>query len=241
MIEINLIPDVKRELLRSKMLRNMIISISTLAGGGAIILVVVAAVILGGQLAFEGVQEGNITSKYNQLMEVEDLNKSVTLRQQLAKIEELQQDKIISSRTLTVLNSLNIKDVTFSSIKLNPEEQVISVSGSIPESLGYAGLETLKKTLLTAKIRNSDDEQDEGVPFTDEITNSQASLGESADGQKILSFSFDFKYPTELLAKSKQYFAVITPDQTINVTDSRVGVPDSLFKRNSTNNEEDAQ
>ena len=39
MIEINLIPSVKKELLKARMTRNIIISFSVLVGGGAIALV----------------------------------------------------------------------------------------------------------------------------------------------------------------------------------------------------------
>ena len=60
MIEINLIPSVKKELLKARMTRNIIISFSVLVGGGAIALVVVLGLILGGQLAFEAISDGNI-------------------------------------------------------------------------------------------------------------------------------------------------------------------------------------
>lgn len=51
MIEINLLPNVKRELLKTRAMRNRVISISFLVGGASIAAVVVLALILGSQIA----------------------------------------------------------------------------------------------------------------------------------------------------------------------------------------------
>ena len=60
MIEINLLPNVKRELLKTRVMRNRVISISFLVGGASIAAVVVLALILGSQIAAEAVQNGVI-------------------------------------------------------------------------------------------------------------------------------------------------------------------------------------
>ena len=78
MIEINLIPNVKRELLKTRAMRNRVISVSFLIGGASIAAVVVLAVILGGQIAAEAVQNSGIKDRNDKLMSVEDLNKFVT-------------------------------------------------------------------------------------------------------------------------------------------------------------------
>lgn len=45
MIEINLIPQVKRDLLRARMLRNAVISVSFAVGIGAVVTVVVLGLV----------------------------------------------------------------------------------------------------------------------------------------------------------------------------------------------------
>jgi len=74
MIEINLIPNVKRELLKTRAMRNRVISVSFLIGGASIAAVVVLAVILGGQIAAEAVQNSGIKDRNDKLMSVEDLD-----------------------------------------------------------------------------------------------------------------------------------------------------------------------
>ena len=97
MIEINLIPDVKRELLRIRMMRNAVISMSILVGIVSIAIVVFCAVVLGGQLAFELKQDSDIKSKYGELSQISDLDKTVTLQQQLGQIDRLHNDKKIAT------------------------------------------------------------------------------------------------------------------------------------------------
>ena len=88
MIEINLIPQVKRELLKTRSLRNKVISVSILIGGASIAVVVVLAVLFGGQIATEAIQDGGIKDRANKLTSVEDVNKVVTIQNQLTKIIE---------------------------------------------------------------------------------------------------------------------------------------------------------
>ena len=67
MIEINLIPSVKRDLLRARSIRNRVVSVSFLVGSASVAAVVALAVIFGGQIAAEAVQNGSIKDKGNKL------------------------------------------------------------------------------------------------------------------------------------------------------------------------------
>ena len=67
MIEINLIPSVKRDLLRARSIRNRVVSVSFLVGSASVAAVVALAVIFGGQIAAEAVQNGSIKNKGNKL------------------------------------------------------------------------------------------------------------------------------------------------------------------------------
>ena len=75
MIEINLIPSVKRDLLRARSIRNRVVSVSFLVGSASVAAVVALAVIFGGQIAAEAVQNGSIKDKGNKLSSIKDLNK----------------------------------------------------------------------------------------------------------------------------------------------------------------------
>ena len=239
MIEINLLPNVKRELLKTRAMRNRVISISFLVGGASIAAVVVLALILGSQIAAEAVQNGVIKDRNDKLMAVEDLNKVVTIQHQLTKINEQHSGKKINSRVFDVVTAVNPvapNNVSFSDIKVNPESKTITLEGSAVN--GYSALETLKKTILNTKVQTTDGDKSSEVSLTKEIKNGDTSFGENSEGKKVLQFSFSFEYAEELLAPANNgTVSVLTPTGKVDVTDSRQGIPDSLFKSNSKKQE----
>ena len=239
MIEINLLPNVKRELLKTRAMRNRVISISFLVGGASIAAVVVLALILGSQIAAEAVQNGVIKDRNDKLMAVEDLNKVVTIQHQLTKINEQHSGKKLNSRIFDVVTAVNPvapNNVSFSDIKVNPESKTITLEGSAVN--GYSALETLKKTILNTKVQTADGDKSSEVSLTKEIKDGDTSFGENSEGKKVLQFSFSFEYAEELLAPaSNGTVSVLTPTGKVDVTDSRQGIPDSLFKSNSKKQE----
>lgn len=239
MIEINLLPNVKRELLKTRAMRNRVISISFLVGGVSIATVVVLALILGSQFAAEAVQNRVIKDRNDKLMAVEDLNKVVTIQNQLTKINEQHSRKKINSRifdVVTAVNPVTPNNVSFSDIKVNPESKTITLEGSAVN--GYSALETLKKTILNTKVQTTDGDKSSEVSLTKEIKNGDTSFGENSEGKKVLQFSFSFEYAEELLAPANNgTVSVLTPTGKVDVTDSRQGIPDSLFKSNSKKQE----
>ena len=239
MIEINLLPNVKRELLKTRAMRNRVISISFLVGGASIAAVVVLALILGSQIAAEAVQSGVIKDRNDKLMAVEDLNKVVTIQHQLTKINEQHSGKKINSRVFDVVTAVNPvapNNVSFSDIKVNPESKTITLEGSAVN--GYSALETLKKTILNTKVQTTDGDKSSEVSLTKEIKDGDTSFGENSEGKKVLQFSFSFEYAEELLAPANDgTVSVLTPTGKVDVTDSRQGIPDSLFKSNSKKQE----
>ena len=239
MIEINLLPNVKRELLKTRAMRNRVISISFLVGGASIVAVVVLALILGSQIAAEAVQNGVIKDRNDKLMAVEDLNKVVTIQHQLTKINEQHSGKKLNSRIFDVVTAVNPvapNNVSFSDIKVNPGSKTITLEGSAVN--GYSALETLKKTILNTKVQTTDGDKSSEVSLTKEIKDGDTSFGENSEGKKVLQFSFSFEYAEELLAPANNgTVSVLTPTGKVDVTDSRQGIPDSLFKSNSKKQE----
>ena len=208
-------------------------------GGASIAAVVVLALILGSQIAAEAVQNGVIKDRNDKLMAVEDLNKVVTIQHQLTKINEQHSGKKLNSRIFDVVTAVNPvapNNVSFSDIKVNPGSKTITLEGSAVN--GYSALETLKKTILNTKVQTTDGDKSSEVSLTKEIKDGDTSFGENSEGKKVLQFSFSFEYAEELLAPANNgTVSVLTPTGKVDVTDSRQGIPDSLFKSNSKKQE----
>ena len=90
MIEINLIPDVKQELIRAERVRSVVISVSIVVGLAAMAIVAILAVyVFGVQAVRSGLDDQAIKDGGAKLAKVEDLSKILTIQNQLNKISAL--------------------------------------------------------------------------------------------------------------------------------------------------------
>ena len=91
---------------------------------------------------------------------------------------------------------------------------------------------------MNTKVQTTDGDKSSEVSLTKEIKDGDTSFGENSEGKKVLQFSFSFEYAEELLEPANNgTVSVLTPTGKVDVTDSRQGIPDSLFKSNSKKQE----
>lgn len=230
MIEINLVPDVKQELIKAQRIRSSVVSLAIIIGIAAISLVVVLAIFAGGQSVASGFADRSIESESEKLQDVEDISNMLTIQNQLTMLSEQHDNKLINSRLFDILAAVNPpspNNIRVSSLRQDPELGVLTIEGSA--SNGYAAVEAFKKTLLSAQVEFTQDSEPSSVPLTSVVNIADTSYGEDASGQRILRFSMSFEYAPEVFARSTQNARIVTPSTEQDVTDSRTRVPDSLF------------
>lgn len=239
MIEINLIPDVKQELLKAQRARNYVISGAVVTGVGAVALVIILALILAAQTVTSNIIDGNIAKSNKELQAVSDLTETLTIQNQLSKLSEMHSAKNIDSRIFPLLDAINPavpNNVTVSAAKIDSEAKTITIEGQAPNL--YEAAEAFKKTIVGTKIVYRDDSDDEKrVPLVEDasqVTTSNISVGEDASGKKVLRFTLSFEYPDVLFAQSSENAVIESPARS-NVTDSYLRVPQSLFSEKATN------
>lgn len=231
MIEINLIPDVKLELLKARKQRRMIISGSillSLIAGGAVVLLSVYA--FGVQTVAEAITDNSIKDESNKLSKVQDLAKTLTIQSQLDQLSTSESNKNITSRLFDVIsatvpegkNAVAIKKLTFDSVG-----GTISIEAEAAN--GYEALEVFKKTVAQTTFQYSlDGTAQDPVKIASNITDGNRSYGEDANGKQVLRFTVSFSYAEQLFKPQIQNGKVIGPDKQ-RATDSVEGVPTSLF------------
>lgn len=237
MIEINLIPDVKQELLKAQRTRAMVISGSILTciiAGGVVVLLVLY---LGVQGVRGAIVDQAVVDKNEELSQVEDLSKMLTIQNQLARINELNAEKKLDSRLFDVLNAIvppAPNDVQISRFSSNDEESTITLEG---QTRAYDSMEVFKKTIDGSVVKFTQDDTETEVKLAENISVTDISYGENSSGQKVLRFTLSFKYPPELLAAN---IPVIQIKNNIsgNVTDSNLGIPKSIFTERAKDIEE---
>lgn len=228
MIEINLVPDVKQELLRAQRVRTTVISIAILAAiGFAAAVVLLSLYVFGAQTLRSALADGSIKKESEKLQNVQDLDKALSLQNQLSNITSIREKTTMDSRLFDVLATVIPKNTTVSDISLDAEEKTITVQG---ETGGYNDLDALKKTILATKFEYREDGTSDikSVPLAQQIEDGDRSYGQDADGKRVLRFSISFTYPDELFSRSSLNGQVVAPSAR-NATDSKLSIPSSLF------------
>ena len=238
MIEINLIPDVKQELIRTQRVRAQVVSVSILV---TIIAAAVVVVLLVYIFAVQGVRttylDSQIKEKGATLSQVEDLSKVLTIQNQLASISEFNGQKSMSSRVFDMVAAVTPSgnnSVAFSRIVVGPTLDNTGVTsdstgggGTVQlegQTAGFDSMEVFKKTIENTMIQYTDGEETKTVRLAETVNAGEISYGEDADGRKVLRFNLSFTYPAALFSPSSTNL-VFKLDINGNITDSYLGIP----------------
>lgn len=239
MIEVNLVPDVKQELIRAERIRAVVISMTILVGMAAIGLVVLLGLwVFGVQTARGAITDNTIKNESAKLAAVEDIESSLTIQNQLELLPSLHEGKKVDSRIFDILATINPpapNEISISKLTINAEEQTIEIEAQAVG--GYPSLEVFKKTIAATEFRFKTEDTEEARLLTTSISDGERSYGENANGQKVLRFGLTFEYPEELFTPYLKDAKIVGPDRT-NVTDSFLEIPKSLFSPKANDTEE---
>jgi hypothetical protein len=241
MIELNLVPDVKQELIKARRVRSAVVSIAIFIGIGAVVLVVLLALyVFGVQLARNAIVDNTIDTESKKLAKVEDLGNTLTVQNQLTVLPALHDQKAISSRLFGVLTEIvpaEPNNVAFSKISLDTQTNTVTLEGQAIN--GYPAFETFRKTLSATNLsyESADTKGVQTTPLVLQVTEGERSYGQDESGTKVLRFTISFTVSEHLLKRSSKNVKVIGPERT-NATDSYKGVPNSLFSNRAKDVEE---
>lgn len=231
MIEINLVPDVKQELIRAQRIRSAVITIAIFIGLASIAVVVLLALYVYVFQAVSGsIKDKDIKSGSAQLAKVADLSKTLTIQNQLSKINELNSQKSIDSRLYDILAAIippSPNQIAISQLNLDSSTGTVTIEGQAPN--GYSAAEVFKKTIEGAQIKYTDSTgQNQTDTLASDISLSNTSYGEDSTGAKVLRFTIAFTYNSDVFSPDVSNVAV-SLSNTGDATDSYIGIPKSIF------------
>ena len=191
MYEINLVPDVKAEMIKAQKTRNLVFFVCGAISAMAIGMVILLAAIRGGQQIRMNSQDDMLLAMTEKLDEYDGLGEILTIQSQLNNLESIRLNKRALSRVFTVLASMlptGSDTVTLSALDINLEESTMNIEGQAnagpnTDGIDYRVLEAFTKQVGLMKYdygryvdKNGDEiptmcideANDQGVPFTDE-------------------------------------------------------------------------
>ena len=185
MISINLLPDVKKDLLRVRRERNLVVSVSVLAVGASVAILVILGGWLGALAIAKNSHESAIDkseSTITKAKEDDELDKYLTIQNQLSQIDGLKDSQNVYSRLMDYLTQLNPaypNNAALTTVTLDTESDDIEVTleGTTQD---FATLNVYKNTLINAQL--SYETKVESDDSDDSADSEDASDDESSDG-----------------------------------------------------------
>jgi Tfp pilus assembly protein PilN len=173
MIQFNLLPDIKIQYLRANRQKHTVVLVSTLVTVASVAVLAVLLVIVYG-LQKKNVADLNkdIKTASSQLQSTKDLNKILTVQNQLKALPQLHDDKPVASRLFTYLGQATPANANNDHVITDFAEHTISISGTSDTlSTVNAYIDRLKATTYRTTDKNDGDASDTtDVPAFTEVT-----------------------------------------------------------------------
>lgn len=252
MIEINLIPDVKSELLKAQATRNIAFFISFIVSSVAVGIVILLALTIVTQPVLIDMKNKEIETSFKKLEDYPDIESTVTLQNQLNEIKNLRLSSPNYSRLvgpiIVAIQPVGEHSVSYSNVDYSPETKTVSIEGETKG--GFPALEAFLKTIRETRFAYrlehkeapcsiSDINNETNGCITESLSDGDAqtleqSLGDdSNNGGKTLRFKISFVLNSSVLSFNSKDFVVLPPGRK-DVTDSKTQIPDDMFKARTT-------
>lgn len=263
MIEINLIPEVKLELIKAQKVRLRVISASIVVGIVSIgVVVALSMYVFGVQTAMHQWKDDEIKKESETLFAKEDLTKVLTIQNQLARISDINSSKMIDSRMFDLLDAIKMpvdRQADVTTVTIDTDNSLVTING---EANNYVSVEVFRKTLsnMMAKYKTIDSEtsinntlvgdsnteldaetdsalvdlDQQEVLIAYNVNTQTADYGQNTAGATVVRFTISFNYATEFFSPQSEITKIYIMT-TGNVTDSYLGMPCSLLSNTNDN------
>lgn len=131
MIQFNLLPDVKQEYLKAKRTKQLVVMISVIASGAALTLLVLLLVTVHVvQKKSMDDADKDIATYSKQLKDIPDIDRILTVQNQLNTLTGLHDGKVVTSRLFGYLQQLTPATVSLSSLAIDYAANTMTLTGS---------------------------------------------------------------------------------------------------------------
>ena len=175
MISINLLPDIKKNLLRVRRERNLVVTVSIVAVAASVGVLFLLGAMLAGATIIKNGHIGKIDDYESEIEEAKDkdqLNEYLTVQNQLSQIDGLKGEQKVYSRLMDYLVQLNPaapNNAALKSVSLEDGDDGIAITLE-GTTANYATLNVYKNTLINAILKYEEKTDDES---SDESSNEQ--------------------------------------------------------------------
>lgn len=218
MIQVNLLPDLKREYLHAQQTKHSFIVASVLASIialGALVFIFVYVQFL--QPQHRQNLQTDIDAKVSEMKSLKDAPKIVSVQGALEQLPGLQDKKWLSSRLFEYIKAFTPRGSSYNEIKLDLATSSISLTGT---AQNYEQANVLANNIKSAQLSYTQaDSAQKIAPFT-AVVFENLSRGEQTDTGNVVSFQLNFTINPLLFNQS-----VANPQLAVNAASSELLLP----------------
>lgn len=223
MIELNLLPELKQTFIKAQRTRRLVISLSILISAGVVVLLVILLSVNGLQKKHLSDLSSDISRQSSTLKNEPQINKILTVQNQLGSLTALHEAKPEASKLFGYLNQITPAEVSIGNFSIDFTQQLVTVSGTAPAlSSVNKYIDTLKFTTYTTASSNTSQ-----PAFSNIVLSSFSVNGNAKDASAATNYSLTLGYDKNIFDITQEAKLAVP-----TTTTTRTGLDNSsdLFK-----------
>jgi Tfp pilus assembly protein PilN len=223
MIQLNLLPDVKLEYIKAQRSRRLVFGVSILVTAASVALLLLLLSVDGLQKKHLNDLSNDISSESSQLQKKPNINKILTVQNQLQSLTALHAGKPAASRLFDYLNELTPANVNITDLKIDFTQQTANITGTA-DTLSNVNkyVDTLKFTTYT-----SGGDSTKTAAFSNIVLSTFSLNTGSQDPTQAANYTIDLSYDQNIFDIT-QNIKLVVPN--LVTTRSQLDQPTDLFK-----------
>jgi hypothetical protein len=199
MIQVNLLPNVKREYIQAQQMKHTFIVVSILAAVAAISLAVILFVYVQVvQPRHRANLQKDIDTALSEIKSRPDAVKIVTVQGALEQVPGLQDKKLITSNIFKYLGEFTPRDVSYGEVKLDLTTNTITLAG---QTTTLERANVLANNLKSAQFSYKENDQNSTLkPFSGVVFGSLGKVEQATDNKGV-SFQVTFQVDQKLFSQ----------------------------------------
>lgn len=227
MIELNLLPDVKKEFIKAQQTRNTVISGAILVCIIAVgVIGLLATTVYGAQKVLIDNLNKEIKSNHQKVANKQEINKYLAIQSQLANLDTAASERAVYARLFDYLPQLNPAapfNVTLYDVMLDKTTTTITMSGS---ATNFEAVNNFKNTLEKAQLVYTKDGASSETPLFTSVISGAPTLSNDS-GQLQALFELTITYAPEAFDPSIKETKISVPK--LVTSDGDQNAPKELF------------
>lgn len=215
MVQLNLLPDVKKEFIRAQRTKATVIGVAILVTIGSLALtLLLASIVYLVQPGLIKLAQNSINERGQELKGVPEIDKYLTLQNQLESLPGLHGDTEDYSRMFDYLKTLNPappNNVRLATLRIDKENSTLSMSGTTGNFRAFSVFEdTLRNATVSYKDENGEKQTVELFEQGGVVVQEQSLSGR--EGGNELSFTIEAVYNPEPFNPAASDIKLTIPD-----------------------------